>query len=396
MKMNKVQFMDSLRHKLDDLPTSERDRILFAYSDYLAQQTASGVSEAEAVRRLGPPDACAAKARIGQLPGTEPSARGGRSGNPFEPQMAARPRRTALSAPKKAAHPEEPAGKRPWGILILVTLAAILALGFAAVRYFSSSERLGYAEREQQFALSEIRSIVVEDQDRAIEVLPLTTSDVRVHYYEGHHQSYSLTLEDGVLTVRSQDDRRWYDTLLSLYDSTIPVLRLYLPPDYAGSLELRTSNDRIEASGLTSAQSLLLVTSNGAITLQDVAATGEILAESSNASLSFERIQTGQTLVMRTSNGGLSLSGAACQTLYMQTTNGLIEFDSLDSAIESLTFETSNASIQGTLYGCEEDFTIHAATTNSRNNLTDRSGGSRDLRAETSNGTIDIQICPET
>ena len=57
MKMNKVQFMDSLRHKLDDLPTSERDRILFAYSDYLAQQTASGISEAEAVRQLGPPDA---------------------------------------------------------------------------------------------------------------------------------------------------------------------------------------------------------------------------------------------------------------------------------------------------------------------------------------------------
>ena len=80
----------------------------------------------------------------------------------------------------------------------------------------------------------------------------------------------------------------------------------------------------------------------------------------------------------------------------MQTTNGLIEFDGLDSAIASLEFETSNASIQGTLYGCEEDFTIHAATTNSRNNLTDRSGGSRNLRAETSNGTIDIQICPET
>lgn len=395
MKMNKAQFMDSLRHKLDDLPTSERDQILFAYSEYLAQQTVSGLSEAEAVKHLGPPDACAARARIGQLPGAAPSPRSTRSSNPFEPQMAMRPRRRS-PAPEKTRPADEPAGKKPWGILILVTLAAMLALGFTVLRYFSSSERLGYAEREQQFALSEVSRIVVADHNRAIEVLPLTSSDVRVHYYEGHHQSYALTLEDGVLTVRSEDNRRWYDTLLSLYDSTTPTLRLYLPPDYAGSLELTTSDNSIDISGLTSVQSLSLASSSGQITLEDIAASGSIIASSSNARLAFKNIRAGETLSMRTSNGGLSLSGAACRTLELTTSNGLIEFDGLSSEIESLAFQTSNASVQGTLEGREEDFTIHAVTSNSRNNLTNRSGGRRSLRIETSNGAIDIQFCPES
>lgn len=396
--MNRAQFLHSLNQKLEDLPSSERNHIISTYAAYLESAVQSGKAERDVIAQLGSTASCAAKARDGILPSPIPPAASSRprSGNPFEPQMAAQPGRKKAPVPsrqKPPQHAEEP-GKKPWAIIIVVTLAALVCIAFAILRYLSSDGILGYASYERIFDLSEISDIIVEDQNRKIIVKPLTTSDVRVNYYEGHHEQYAFSLANGVLHIQSSSNRTWYDSLLALYDQTDPVLTLYLPPDFSGSLTLTTENQSIEASGLTAVETIQLQTSNAPITLSDIHAIGAISATTSNSAIWLSNLQTEADLRAATSNGTLSLTNGACQSLSMVTSNGLIEFSELSSTISSMQFITSNASIIGSIYGEEDAFRIQASTTNSRCNLTNSSNGDRSLQAETTNGTINVTFIP--
>lgn len=392
--MNRVQFLDSLRRQLEDLPSRQREEIIEVYSARITERISQGATERDAVEQMGAPAVCVRDARAGRLPAASGSsaASSRRSSNPFEPQMAARPQRIqAQKLEREQRRPEEPHGKVPWALVIAVTLAALLCIGFVLLRVLSSDGNLGYTAREQSFDLSQIQSIVVEDSDCDIRVSALTSSDVRANYYEGHHTSYTLSLEGGTLYIRSQTDRKWYDTLLSLYDSTVPVLNLYLPPSFCGSLRLCTDNGDIELLGTLELSDLSLVSSNGSLSLTDLQLYGALNAATTNASITMESIRAA-SITLSSCNGSLYLQDIDSASLTAATTNGTIEVYDLSRQMQSIDLETSNASVLGRIIGQETDFSIAAETSNSRNNLHNRSGGTRDLRIRTSNGTIHVDF----
>ncbi len=392
--MNRVQFLDSLRRQLDDLPSRQREEIVETFSAHIAEAIAGGVSERDAISQLGAPAVCARNARAGRLPAPTASAAVPRKGsNPFEPQMAAKPQRIRAQKQERQRQRqrEEPRGKKPWALVIVVTLAALLCVGFVILRMLSSDDHLGYAAREKSFSLAEVQNIVVEDSGRDIRVSALTTSDVRINYFEGHHISYILTLEDGTLYIRSRSDRRWYDTLLSFYDSTIPVLNLYLPPDFAGSLALTTSEGDIEVLGPLQAADLALCSSNGSLSITGLSLNGDLTAATSAAPITLENV-IAEDISLTDSNGALTLQNVDSTTLTLRTANGTIRAFELSERIQTLDWETSNASVLGSIHGSESAFTIDAETTNSRNEMTNRTGGNRNLRIRTSNGTIDVDF----
>ena len=388
--------MDSLRRQLDDLPASERDPILLAYAERLEQSMSAGKSEREAVAELGSPAVCAARARRGKLPsgGAQPRPAPSRGGNPFEPRMAG-----AHSLPPRPVRPEprreeEPRGKKPWLLAIVVTLAALICVGFSVLRYLSSDQHLGYAAREESFDAAAVTRIVVEDQNRPVRVRALTSSDIRVNYYEGHHEGYTLTLADGTLTVRSQSEGRWYDRFLTLYDTTEAVLTIYMPPDFSGELDLQTSNDSIEVENLSQVAALRLRTDNDAITVRAVSVRGDAVLCSANGPVTAEEITCTGNLTLTSSNAALTVAEVSCTALDLQTSNGMITCTGLSRTVQRVTAETSNASVTGSIAGEKEEFTIRAQTSNSRSYLENRSGGSRELDISTSNGIIDFHFLP--
>ena len=390
--MNRVQFLDALRRHLDDLPSRQRDEIVDAYSQHIQAATAQGQGEREVVDRLGSPSACAKDARAGRLPGlAAASGSARRSSNPFEPQMAAKPQRIKAQQQDRQKYAEEPRGKKPWLLAIVVTITALIGTAFVLMRVLSSDGQLGYVLREQSFDLAGIRHIVVEDSNKTVRVSALTTSDVRVNYYEGHHESYELTLEDGTLTVRLRSDHKWYDDFAYLYDTTIPTLNLYLPPEYEGALTLTTNNGSIELFGLRQADSLTVYTSNGAISLEDSTLTGTLTATTSNSPIELQNFSAAEIL-LTDSNGALTLDTIDCQALTLITSNGTVTADQISARAQHIDIQTSNASVLGSIQGAEEDFTIDTITSNGRNHMTNRTGGARKLTIHTSNGTIDMDF----
>jgi len=372
--MNRVQFLDSLRRQLDDLPSRQREEIVEVYSKHIQDTVAKGVSEREAVDKLGTPAACARDARAGRLPGAAvQSAAPRKSSNPFEPRMAAKPQRVKAQRldRERQRHPEEPQGKKPWALVIAVTVAALLCVAFVLLRVISSDGGLGYTQKEQSFPIDQVQRIVVEDSNKAIRISALTSTDIRVNYYEGHHESYELQVEDGTLYVKSLVDRKWYDTLLSFYDSTVPVLNLYLPPDFGGDISLTTSNGNIEVLGALETGALTLCSSNGSISLTDTTAQS-LTAVTSNSPIELSRVTADEGISLTGSNSGLTLQNVDCAALTLQTSNG---------------------SISGELVGRAEDYTVvESHTSNGSNRNPARPGGERQLHLRTSNGSIKVEF----
>ena len=394
--MTRIQFLDSLRSRLDDLPTGEREQILRSFSTYLDQQAAAGTPEADVIAKLGSPASCAAKARNGYVPGE--TGRTARSGNPFEPKMAVKKRESGLSATLKEAarkrkdprYQPDPNGKKPWGLAIVLTIVALLCVGVALISHFTSNGTLGYTEQTETFDASQIDYIVIAEHNRNVVFKPLTSSDVRVQYHTATFLRYELNLAEGLLTIDSYDDSHWYDKLLMLYNTTDPTLTVYLPPDYSGKLVVWGENGSIELSGLANASDVKLTTSAGTITASDLTIARNLIAQNDNGAVTLTNVQAGGEVRLSSVNTPLTADGISCRTLNMETTNGLITVSRISEDVQALDLKTSNASIEGSICGAETDFTITAESSNSHSSLQNRTGGSRILNACTTNGAISI------
>jgi DUF4097 and DUF4098 domain-containing protein YvlB len=162
----------------------------------------------------------------------------------------------------------------------------------------------------------------------------------------------------------------------------------------ASSLELRTSNGRIEAANV--AGSILAKTSNGAITTRG---GNDLDLDTSNGPVSVNNASG--TLVLRTSNGTLDVLAARNALVSAQTSNAGLSFNgSLFPGTQ--TFETSNGDLTLTLPG-DSAFTIDGSTSNgsvrtdfplelTRTTINGTAGVSAvtTIRAATSNGDLSV------
>ena len=144
------------------------------------------------------------------------------------------------------------------------------------------------------------------------------------------------------------------DQPVSLGDSGADV-EITVPP--ASSLQLRTSNGRIEAANTSG--SILARASNGAITTRG---GRDLDLDTSNGPVSVNLAQG--KLRVRTSNGALDIIAAQDAQVAAETSNAILTFSG-SLAPGSNTFATSNANLTLTLPG-DAAFTIDGATTNGR------------------------------
>lgn len=164
------------------------------------------------------------------------------------------------------------------------------------------------------------------------------------------------------------------------------------------SLELRTSNGRVEAANVRG--KIVARSSNGAVTIRD---GNGVDAETSNGPLTVNAA-TGR-LELRTSNGTLDVIGAEDATVTAETTNGDITFAG-SLAEGSHTFRTTNAAIRLALPSSAE-FSFEGHTSNGNvstvyplligdDSLTGTVGISPPtaIRADTSNGDLSLTSQP--
>ena len=250
---------------------------------------------------------------------------------------------------------------------------------------------------------------------------------VRISYMEcpGKHE-YELMEQDGKLTLALKNIHSVLWTIHSPFlDNSI---RVTVPVNYSGNLELKTSSGRIavaninagylnissssgsaKAENITAVNGICISATSGSIKIRKINAK-DINASGTSGSININEAESGGVINAGTSSGRISVTdssaaGDVCLknssgTIVLDrvfaggnvcagNTSGGVHFTSLKAG-GNIAFSSTSGSIKGSIVGRESDYSIASRTTTGMNSLADSSNGSRGLNASTTSGSIKI------
>lgn len=263
---------------------------------------------------------------------------------------------------------------------------------------------------EYEGAAEDFTSIVIRDVNNSISLRPSADDRIHITYYDTEYGEYALSESGGTLRLE-WEEVNWYSFNFfwnfSFEETTMIV---EIPREYAGELQARSTNGRVEAEDLTVNGALELRTTNGTITARRIKSLQECIVDTTNGRVTIEGAQAprltaastsgvisaenieADEIDLHTTNGRITLTDAVSKgKLSIRTTNGAIEVAHVDG--QDITLRTTNSAIRGTLAGKMEDYSITSRTTNGSNSLPNgTSAGARKLDVSTSNGSIKIDF----
>ena len=261
-----------------------------------------------------------------------------------------------------------------------------------------------YSERTESFSASEVKRLIIEEENTEIEIKAGSTDQITFHLFERDTDYYDVLLNDGTLQVLKNSD----DAIFR-FDADFSQSRMIveLPASMLGSVEVNNDNGDIDASGIN-AENLVMSTSNASISLTDSTVEKDITLTDDNASYRIDSVTCGGKFNASTSNSSVEVSNIDASDLYLKTSNGqinagtlaagTIELKTSNARIEadgihiekSLKMETSNGKIHAQLDGSAGEYSVSCTTSNGTCNAPD-GNGSKTVQINSSNANIQVE-----
>lgn len=184
-----------------------------------------------------------------------------------------------------------------------------------------------------------------------------------------------IKVENGILKVKEYEHNSWLSFNFGWFN-TERYIEIYVPEDVLDSVNIDTSNGRIELSGI-SLNELTVNTSNGKIEMTDLKA---------------------DKCDVKTSNGAIAIIESEIENSRFVTSNGKI---SIEGTFKDVYAKTSNGSIDVSSDISEEYYKISAKTSNGSvridgdkvsDEYTSRNSGEGYMELKTSNGSINMSF----
>lgn len=192
--------------------------------------------------------------------------------------------------------------------------------------------------------INEAFSEIVLDTDTA-DVIFLTATDgkTKVVCYEEEKIKHAVQVENGKLTIRETNTKKWYQAIGFHFDT--PKISVYLPLTARVSLSVETDTGDVYADGFAF-EKLAIETDTGDISLKN------IMADAVNLSVETGDIQISNLLIdslsIETDTGDVDLTDVvAVDKLQIETDTGDVEFTKCDA--RNLFIETDTGDVSGTL-----------------------------------------------
>lgn len=298
------------------------------------------------------------------------------------------------------------------GCILLAIGIIIFVLAFAASGWDITKMSTVRAYTMQTYvSQNPITSIVVDDDNMTVEVKKSKDDRVHVNYFTNDNDYYEIT-ENGVLSIDRVTNYKWYHYIFQI-DFHKKELTIYLPEQYDGDLDIKTSNAKIEVEDI-SARRIDLKTSNSSIDMEDSSFTEVAKMKSSNGRIEATNVTSAGDMTAKTSNSKIDITNVSVRNMDSETSNGSINLERVTAvdtirsstsnshiAVERvdcgniIDLKTSNGSITGDLKGTMSEYIISAKTSNGNNNLPEnKTDGTKKLLAKTSNSKIEIEFMP--
>lgn len=197
--------------------------------------------------------------------------------------------------------------------LILAALLTVIGLGMfagamAAYQWDFAALSTTKFQTNTYIVQESFQSIAIDTDTADIVFAVSGNGDCSVVCYEAENMTHTVGVEDGILTVRTVDDRKWYD-YIGIFSET-PQITLYLPDTAYSDLTVRQNTGDVQIPKDFPFESIDISTSTGGVTLL-ACITNDARIRTSTGYILAENI-TAHTLDLSASTGKISLCKVSC------------------------------------------------------------------------------------
>lgn len=267
-------------------------------------------------------------------------------------------------------------------LLVVAGLVLMVGVITACNWDFTRLNTASYEKSTHEFK-EDFDSIFLYTNTADIFFVPSEDDSCSVICHELEYATHAVGVQDGTLTIRETDTRKWYDYIGVTYGT--PSITVFLPAGEYGKLFIKESTGDIEISKDFHFESMDITTSTGDVTnyastsasMKIAAGTGDIRVENITAASLDLSVSTGKVTVtdvvcegdftVGVSTGKTYLTDIACRSLttsgntgdislnrviaaeafHIVRTTGDVEFDRCDAA--EIFVETDTGDVEGTL-----------------------------------------------
>lgn len=289
--------------------------------------------------------------------------------------------------------------------LLLVAVGGLMTAAAAVRGDFDMENRKGLSYEMNTFEVKEAFSdIYVEDAECSVRILRAADGNCKVVCPDKQDGSihHTVTVSDGVLSVRCHDERKWYQYIGVSFG--IPDVEVYLPEKEYGQLAFHTTAGNIQVAEGFSFESASLESNSGSIrmysevkkelkaesTSGDItienAAPETLAAKSGSGRIALSHIRSGE-ITARSTAGEIELTDVVAEkSLYAKSSNGGVALDGCDGG--TIRIETTSGSVRGTILSDK----IFIADSTSGSIKIPRSSMGGECEITTTSGSIAIEI----
>ncbi len=261
----------------------------------------------------------------------------------------------------------------------------------------------GYAIADEDYTVTEFQSefeatkIYIQADNRILKFISSSDSQYSIKYYQAEYDKVTYTEEGGVISIIAKYDKklRWAVRQPSREVRTIVV---QVPDTFGGEIDANTSNGSVSVENLAALKSLTLNTLNGKIEAKGLTVSEHARLKTSNGAISIDALTVKNGINAKNSNGKITITSTSAAAIDAYTSNGDVEMKKI--ICDNISAKTSNGSVDITLYGQQQSYEIDVDTSNGSIVVDGlkiakqiiNGGAAKKLRAETSNGSINIDF----
>lgn len=308
------------------------------------------------------------------------------------------------------------------GILIFCGLMAFVIVMSVNGWDFTKLSTIKMQTKEYAF-LQNFEGISIDTKTNDVTFVKTEESEAKVVCYEETNMAHEVTVQDGALTIKVVNTKKWYQYIGISFHT--PTLTVYLPESQYGALQIKNSTGTVEipqdfcfesvdvtvSTGSvnifaqttgqtkiktttgsvcvknTSVGALDISVSTGKVTVENVDVLGQVNIGVSTGDTYVNTLSC-QTFVSRGSTGDISLTSVmVAQSLDINRSTGNVKFTLCDAG--DIKVKTDTGSVKGSFIS---DKVFHAKSDTGRINIPSTTqGGSCFIETDTGNIFIEIK-----
>ena len=281
------------------------------------------------------------------------------------------------------------------GVFLLISL---IVGGIVLVRTggdFSKLSNEKWEQKEKTFEASQIKELSFDMIASDVKVTGSADTDqVLIKYPESKSRTYTITEENGKLTISEKKNRIFgiFSFDFNFFSSDAWTVQVILPVDSLDNVTLDGASGDVDIQKLVIKENLDLSLSSGDVQLQTVTVAGKTSVQLSSGEIGLTNIVS-KDLHLEVTSGDMQLEGAIVgnQTILEVTSGdiGLTQF----KAGQKTEISVTSGDISGDVLGKMTEYTIQSSVTSGDNNLPQElDGGNKQLRVEATSGDINLQF----